>query len=118
MEGVGPVELGFQISGTTQNVKLIDVKYTPNLPNNIISIGRLTSGGHLALFSSKGIQFKSKNGIIFAEGTKIGNMYKMEAKRTKKSGGTDFVFSSQGTDMGQVAPNSGTHPHGCRKIFI
>ena len=95
VKGFGSVELGFRINGVTQNAKLTDVKYAPESPNNIISIGRLTASGHSALFNSTGVQFKSKNGTIFAKGAKIGNMYKMEVTSMEKSQDTDYVLTAK-----------------------
>jgi len=74
------MELNMEANGKIHKVILRDVKYAPDSPNNLISIGCLTAGGHSAIFSWNSVQFKSGSGIIFAKGAKIGHMYRINTK--------------------------------------
>ena len=75
--GHGSVPVEFKVKDKIYSMTLQDVKHTPNTPNNIISIGRLTNNGHIAHFMRTGIEFKSKNGTIFGTGRKNRQMYQM-----------------------------------------
>ncbi|HEV7735885.1 MAG TPA: hypothetical protein VGO47_00690, partial [Chlamydiales bacterium] len=80
--GIGTVNLQFKIEKNTYTIPLREVRYCPDAPNNLISIGRLTDAGHTAIFNSKEVQFISSSGIMFAKGHKVGRVYEMNASAT------------------------------------
>ena len=94
--GRGTVTVEFKAKNKIYSTTLRDVKHAPEAPNNLISIGRLTDNGHLALFTATGVQFKSGTRVIFGEGQKVGHMYQMRVW-TKTLGRTkDFAVVAKG----------------------
>ena len=79
------VTVEFKAKNKIYLTTLRDVKHTPEVPNNLISIGGLTDNGHLALFTATGVQFKSGTGVIFGEGQKVGRMYQMSNEDMDKN---------------------------------
>ena len=80
MFGIRMVELTMEANREIHKTMLRGVKYTPNLPNNLISIGCLTAAGHVTIFSRTTVIFQTRSRVIFAEGFKTGHMYKMKVK--------------------------------------
>ena len=74
------IQMEFQTGDHTSTVRLMGVKHAPDAPNNILSVGRLTDMEHVALFTNEGVKFRSRNGMIFAEGRKVGRIYVMHAR--------------------------------------
>jgi hypothetical protein len=87
----GTVLINFTVGTTTFTVKLTDVKYAPDAPNSLISIGCLMDHGHSAVFTSLGVQFKARSGIIFGKGKKVGRMYRMRIGGTSGRERKDFA---------------------------
>ena len=77
--GHGTIQMEFRTSNHTSMVRLMGVKHTPDVPNNILSVGHLTDMEHVALFTNEGVKFQSQNRMIFAEGCKVGHIYIMHA---------------------------------------
>lgn len=71
--------------------KINNVKHAPEAPNNLISVGYLRDLGHLATFTSSVIKFKSKSGLVFEMGQKVGCMYWMKCRGTADEEARDFV---------------------------
>lgn len=114
--GIGTVELNMETNGKIHKTTLRDVKYAPDAPNNLLSIGRLTGNGHTAIFTENGVQFRSKNGTIFAEGTKIYNMFKMKTSPINNNKPTDFAFAARSWDdwhrtLGHIHMGAVKHMH-------
>ncbi|KIJ40496.1 hypothetical protein M422DRAFT_49072 [Sphaerobolus stellatus SS14] len=86
IEGIGTVSLQLKVGNKVHTVKLTNVKYALDTPNNLLSIGRLTDG----------VKFKSPNEVIFAKGQKIGHMYQMWAKVQLRNKSCDFIAAAKG----------------------
>ena len=59
MWGQGLVHIEFKVGTKINTIELCDVKHTPDAPNNLISIGRLTDKGNSATFNGTGMEFKT-----------------------------------------------------------
>ena len=110
-QGRGTVPLEFKVRTNIFMVKLKDVKYAPEAPNNLISIGCLTDVGHLGTFMSTGMEFKTKKGTIFGMGRKVGQMYQVGCWVMANRGANEFaaVVEAQTIDkwhciLGHVNP--------------
>ena len=57
--GCGAIQMEFWTSDCTFTVRLMGVKHAPDVPNNILSIGRLTDMEHITLFTNEGVKFHS-----------------------------------------------------------
>ena len=73
--GKGTVPMQFKVSTSTFNIQLKDIKHAPEAPNNLISVGHLTDLRHSALFTPSIVEFRSKSGLLFGMGQKVGRMY-------------------------------------------
>ena len=93
--GRGTVPLEFKVGTNTFTVTLNDIKHAPEAPNNLLSVGRLTDAGHLAIFTITGVEFKSKVGTTFRVGTKVGQMYQVMCQVTTSTGAKDFAAVMQ-----------------------
>ena len=90
-QGRGTVPLEFKVGNNIFTVKLNDVKYVPEVPNNLIGIGCLMDGGHLAKITAISIEFKLKSGTIFRVGRKVGWMYQVRCQVTENRETRDSV---------------------------
>ena len=89
-QGRGIVPLEFKVRTNIFTVKLKDIKHTPEVPNNLISIGCLMDIGHSATFTSTSMEFKTKKGTIFGMGRKVSQMYQVRCQVTANRGAKEF----------------------------
>jgi gag-polypeptide of LTR copia-type/Pol polyprotein, beta-barrel domain/Domain of unknown function (DUF4219) len=78
----GSINMEFKIGAKMNTVELCDVKHAPDMPNNLISMGRLTDKNNTATFTGTGVEFKTRAEVIFAQGQKSGCLYKMKVQVT------------------------------------
>ncbi|KAJ3479322.1 hypothetical protein NLI96_g9143 [Meripilus lineatus] len=75
--GRGTVNLQFSVDGNHIPITLKDVIHAPNMPHNLISLGRITSAG-LSYFGIDDDLMISDKDRIIARGHKFGNLYAMD----------------------------------------
>jgi hypothetical protein len=80
-------------------VELCDVKHVLEAPNNLSSIGRLTDKNNTVTFTSTGVEFKARAGVIFAQGQKSGCLYKMKVQVTRSDKSPDFAAAVKGRSI-------------------
>ena len=79
MQGQGSVHIEFKVGTKINTIELCDIKHTPDAPNNLISIGKLTNKGNSATFNGTSMEFKTQARVIFAQGQKHRRLFCMKA---------------------------------------
>jgi Pol polyprotein, beta-barrel domain len=80
--GHGSITVNFSVGAKTNTVELCDIRHAPDAPNNLISMGHLTDKNNTATFTGTSVEFKTRAGVIFAQGQKSGCLYKMKVQVT------------------------------------
>ena len=94
--GQGTVPLGFKVNNKVYSVTLTDVKHTPTVPNNLISVGWLTDKGHIANFTTNSVEFTTGSGVIFSIGWKVRWVYQMQVRPKRLDQVWDFIAIAKG----------------------
>jgi GAG-pre-integrase domain len=94
--GHGSITVNFSIGAKTNTVKLCDAKHVPDVPNNLISVGRVSDKDNMATFTGTDVEFKTWARVIFAQGQKSGHLYKMKVQVTRSNRSPDFAAAPKG----------------------
>ena len=82
--GRGTVFLEFEAEGRKTIVELRDVVHAPGCPHNLLSIGRMETGGHKVEVASGTMRIINAKGRAYAIGRRAGNLYQMRANVIKR----------------------------------
>lgn len=91
-QGRGTVPVIFKVDGRNVPATSLDVIYAPDVPSNLISLGRVTDAGFTIGGSGSTLSIRKDNHTI-AVGHKTNHLYQLDVVPAR--GSTDFAKSSQ-----------------------
>lgn len=82
--GRGDVKIIFTVKGKRIPITLRDAIHAPDMPYNLISLGRLTSAGFSYYGTGNHVYIKDNSAIV-GVGHKLGNLYSMEVEHINRA---------------------------------
>ena len=70
--------------GKTRRCKLLGVLYVPKLSYNLLSVSKATEAEKIAKFNETGCQIRNKEEELIAVASKVGSLYYLECKESRK----------------------------------
>lgn len=76
-EVAGQTRVTVEVNGGKEEIEIKDVKYTPNIAVNILSVSQIAKKGYSVLFDENGCKIKDRKGNLTATGVEEDGIYKL-----------------------------------------